>query len=168
MRPSMLCQDFQNPMAPRPLGRHRCNLVCMFYGSVDTISRQQNFEIRPMNCVGPPLNYLVVLTNVVNKQPVWVFTDTKETAKSCFGCKLLPNGILDFGLYNVCGGGGGLKLNVLSRWPTADCEWGCFLCLSVYRLKAVLCLILKLLIDEMLPLAFTCSMINSDTSLVSK
>ena len=34
----MRCWHFQNPNTPRPLGRHRWNLVCIFYGLWDKTS----------------------------------------------------------------------------------------------------------------------------------
>jgi len=37
------CQHFQNPKAPRPLGRRWWKLVCVCYQSVDTTSRKQHF-----------------------------------------------------------------------------------------------------------------------------
>ena len=51
---SVQCQQFLNPKSPRPLGRCRWNLACIYYGSADTTSRKRNFEFRPLRRVGPP------------------------------------------------------------------------------------------------------------------
>jgi len=54
VRLSMWCQHFQNPKAPRPLGRCRWNLARIFYGPGGTTSVKQNFEFRPMCHTGQP------------------------------------------------------------------------------------------------------------------
>jgi len=45
-------QRVQNSNAPRPLGRGRQNLACVFCGSGDKTSRKRKFEFRPMPRAG--------------------------------------------------------------------------------------------------------------------
>jgi len=54
VRPSVRYQHFQNPTVPRPLGRRRWNLACVFYGSCDKTTRKQNIELWPLRRAGPP------------------------------------------------------------------------------------------------------------------
>jgi len=54
VRPSMWCQHFQNPKAPRPLGWHWWNLASIFYGSGEQTTRKQNFELQPQCHTGAP------------------------------------------------------------------------------------------------------------------
>ena len=48
----MWCQHFQNPKAPRSLGRSRWNSARIFCGSGNTTSRKRNFEFRPLRRAG--------------------------------------------------------------------------------------------------------------------
>jgi len=58
----------------------------------------------PTNVIGPydilPMLPIAAFLKINNQL---IFTDTKESAECQFGCKLLGNGILYFGLYNVQG-----------------------------------------------------------------
>jgi len=56
-RPCVRCQHFQNPKAPRPLGRRRRYLARIFCESEGTTSRKRNFEFRPLRRVEPPRTY---------------------------------------------------------------------------------------------------------------
>jgi len=51
---SMFCQLFQNPKAPRPLGRRWWNLAYVFYGLWDKTSRKWNLEFWLLCRTGHP------------------------------------------------------------------------------------------------------------------
>ena len=54
VHPSMQCQHL-NPKVPRPLGRHRWNLTCIFYGSWGRTSRKQDVEFWPRAARSDPV-----------------------------------------------------------------------------------------------------------------
>jgi len=93
VRLSIRCQHFPNAKTPRLLGWRRLNLACRFCAPGTQLLGILNFG----RCTvqdHPKLSAIVLASLYMQL----IFTETKETAKCQFGCKVLRSRILNFGV----------------------------------------------------------------------